>query len=190
MNSLEVIGLPPFQLLINFAQFEFTLHRSEEANKKPLQGKQPKDNKSQPRPTEQTGKHPTSHLKLNSPHPKSSHGPPPSTVDVNLSTHLSAHLTKKDAPKVNTPSKKPNPSNLVLDLDDLPLSRLVNASSSEGNIPDGKTPVEAGTPGVKVPVSSSPGDFLSDVASTMLPNDGNPAKVRMHRVEFRQFKVD
>ena len=66
----------------------------------------------------------------------------------------------------------------------------MNASSSEGNIPDGKTPVEAGTPGVKVPVSSSPGDFLSDVASTLLATDGNPAKVRMHRVEFRQYKVD
>ena len=67
----------------------------------------------------------------------------------------------------------------MLDLDDLPLSRLVSASTSGDDILDGKPPVEAGTPGVKVPVSS-PSDGPSDLTSTPPSADGHPGKVRTY----------
>ena len=112
--------------------------------------------------------------KLNPPPSKSNHGTPTKPPDLNLTTHLSAHLTKKDS----TPShsKTSTPSHPGLDPDDLPLSRLVSSSTPADNTPDGKGPVGTKSQEIKTP-ESSPSDGVSDVPKPQ-PADGHPAKVR------------
>ena len=146
--------------------------RSDET-KKPIQtpSKLPKDViESTDHLENQTAQHHTQHppSKQNTPQPKSVHDTPPNSADVNLSTHLSAHLTKKEPPQTTTPSKKP--SHLGLDPDDLPLSRLVRTSTPGPNTPDNKSPLDSKTSGMKTPVTS-PSDNLSDHVTTTLPAD-------------------
>ena len=113
--------------------------------------------------------------KLNTPPTKSSHGGQTKLPGVNLTTHLSAHLTKKDSAPTNTHPKTPTPSHLGLDPDDIPLSRLVSSPNPEDNAPDGKVLIGTKCSGAKTP-ESSPGDGVHDM-STPLPADGYPGKV-------------
>ncbi|CAB4028027.1 PHD finger 20 1 [Paramuricea clavata] len=163
--------------------------RCEESNNKKPSSKLPKDIKTQPKPSDKPddGKPHTPHLstKLNILHP--SHGITTKPPDVNLSTHLSAHLTNKDASQPNTPSKKP--SHLGLDPDDLPLSRLVGTSTPGDNTPDGKTPMETKTPGVKTPLSS-PGDGFGDLLSTPLSGDAHKGLRRAHVFAPKELRIE
>ncbi|XP_046839129.1 PHD finger protein 20-like protein 1 isoform X2 [Xenia sp. Carnegie-2017] len=92
-----------------------------------------------------------------------------SSMDVNLTTHLSAHLTKRKPQHI--PSKAP--FNVRVDPDDVPLSSLVSPSTTSSHPTKDKTPTESKTLDSKTPVTSpSEGVFLR----TPLPPDGYPGK--------------
>lgn len=95
-----------------------------------------------------------------------------SSMDVNLTTHLSAHLTKRKPQHI--PSKAP--FNVRVDPDDVPLSSLVSPSTTSSHPTKDKTPTESKTLDSKTPVTSpSEGVFLR----TPLPPDGYPGKVSL-----------
>ncbi|XP_028406009.1 PHD finger protein 20-like protein 1 isoform X2 [Dendronephthya gigantea] len=154
--------------------------RSEDLSSKtlPTSNKSSKDINTTNLSRSSTGERTDTPSKLNSSQFKPIDGTPTNTSDVNLSTHLSAHLTSNDPSFDSTPSKKAPPSRLNLDPDDLPLSRLVGVTTPGVSTPGDKAVVGTKNSGGKTPVTS-PSDsdaLLGDMMSTPLPPDGHPGK--------------